>query len=433
MTGQPFSRGSTSLLTFLIPLTLAASAAAQTTAPDSVLNVADVVRSVLADNPMLLASTLEAEALRETISVAKRFEDPLLAVAVSPRPIHTARGAQRSQWRLEQTIPFPGKRRLRGEVATLRFRTAEMESAALANDAVLEARQVYASLFALQERLRIISAFQAEVARFAEAAATQYEVGRGHQQALLRAQLEKNTLTQRELNLKAERQREAAALARLVNLPELAEVSFRVTRPLDLERLPENANPDVAVESRPDLAALRLASEQADQAAALAQKQSWPDLNLSVIYSDIVRSSPPANPDGADAIAVGAGIRIPIWRTPIRARVEEQRIIGRQIEARLEALQTAIDTELSDLVRRIAISQENLTLLEAGLIRQAEIARDAALAAYTTGQAGFTDLLDAERALYSLRMEETTVRSQLHRAVAELRWALGQDVNRYDR
>lgn len=433
MTGQLFRRGCASRLTFLMTFTLAASAAGQTTAPDSVLNVADVVRAVLADNPLLRASTLEAEALRQAIPVATKLEDPLFAVAVSPRPIHTARGAQRSQWRLEQTIPFPGKRGLRGEVATLRFRTAEMESAAIASDAVLEARQVYARLFALQERLRIISAFRAEVATFAEAAATQYEVGRGHQQALLRAQLEKNTLAQRELNLKAERQREAAVLARLVNRPTLAAIPFQITRPLGLEHLPDNANPEAAVQSRPDLLALKLAAERASHAADLAQKQSWPDLNLSVIYTDIVKSSPPANPDGADAIAIGAGVRIPIWRGPIRARVEEQRIIGQQIEARMEALQTAINTELADLIRRITISQENLTLLEEGLIRQAEITRDAALAAYTTGQAGFTDLLDAERALYSLRMEETTVRSQLHRDVAELRWAIGEDANSPDR
>ncbi|MBT8400327.1 MAG: TolC family protein [Rhodothermia bacterium] len=429
MTTILFRGGFRSLLATLIPLVLVGSAAGQSTVPDSVLHVEDVVRSVLADNPLLRASTLKADALQQTISVEKRLDDPLFAVAVSPRPIHTARGAQRSQWRIEQTIPFPGKRKLRGEVASLRFRTAEMESAALANDAVLHTRQVYANLFALQERLRIVSAFRSEVQRFEEAAATQYEVGRGHQQAILRAQLEKNTLSQRGLSLRAERQREAAALARLVNRPDLAEGLFRVSRPLDLERVPDNASPEAAIESRPDLIALRTAGERADKAAALAQKQSWPDLNLSVIYTDIVKSSPPANPDGVDAIAVGAGVRIPIWRGPIRARIQEQRIVGQQIDAQLEALQTAISTEFADLVSRITISSENLTLLEQGLIRQAEITRDATLSAYTTGQAGFIDLLDAERALYSLRMEETTVRSQLHHAVAELLWSLGRDIN----
>ncbi len=421
--------GFRSLLTTLVPLVLVGSAAGQPGLPDSVLNVDDVVRAVLADNPLLRASSLKADALQETISVEKRLEDPLLAVAVSPRPIHTARGAQRSQWRLEQTVPFPGKRKLRGEVASLRFRTAEMEAAALANDAVLQARQVYANLFALQERLRFISAFRSEVERFEEAAATQYEVGRGHQQALLRAQLEKNTLSQRQLSLRAERQREAGALARLVNRADLAEGLFQVSRPLDLERVPDNASPEAAIESRPDLHALRTAGERADKAAALAKKQSWPDLNLSIVYTDIVKSSPPANPDGVDAIAVGAGVRIPIWRGPMRARIQEQRIVRQQIEAQLEALETAINTEFADLLRRIAISSENLALLEQGLIRQAEITRDATLSAYTTGQAGFIDLLDAERALYSLRMEETMVRSDLHHAVAELLWSLGRDVN----
>jgi hypothetical protein len=42
-------------------------------------------------------------------------------------PTVTARGPQRSQWQLRQSIPFPGKRSLRGEGAALGADAAEAD------------------------------------------------------------------------------------------------------------------------------------------------------------------------------------------------------------------------------------------------------------------------------------------------------------------
>ncbi len=420
----------------LVPLNIVAAivlaarpVAAQTAAPDTVLALGELIQRTALENPLLMASRLEAEARWQTAPQQSSLDDPMLMVMIPPRPLHTARGAQRSQWRLEQAFPFPGKRGLRGEIADLDAQVAELATETLAQELAMQVRMAYADLFEIQEQRRLIAAFRDDVQRFEEAAASQYEVGRGPQQALLRAQLEKNMLSQRDLALRTKWQEAAARLSRLTDEPELARRDLVLDRPTGLENAPRDASLERAAERRPELLALRTSQAQADHAVGLARKERYPDFNFILQYTDIVKSSPPVNPDGVDAFSIGAGVRIPLWRGRIRAGIEEKRVARRQLDAQLEALTLEIETEIAELRRRIALHGESLSLLSEGLIPQAEITRDATLAAYTTGKAAFIDLLDAERALFSLHMEETSVRAELHRAVASLQRAVGHPDN----
>ena len=388
-----------------------------------------LVRRAISENPSLAASKLAAEGAHHVAPQAGSLEDPMFSVTIPPRPVHTARGAQRSQWRIEQSLPFPGKRALRRDMAERDAEAASYRVDRYAQNVAMEVRLVYADLFEIQEKLRLVETFRSDLERFEEAAAAQYEVGRGPQQALLRAQLEKNLLSQTELSLLIERRRSESRMARVTDDLEFASTPCVMERPLALETLPDDPTASTAVEARPDLTALLREQERARDAISLARKDRYPDFSLMMQYTDIVKSSPPANPDGMDAFSVGAGIRIPLWRGKIRSRIEETQLTALQLEAETEALTLGIQTEIEELRQRYQIGVESVSLLEQGLIPQAEVTLDATLSAYTTGTAAFIDLLEAERALFGLRIELVSVRAELHRTVASLLNALGQSTN----
>ena len=69
------------------------------------------------DNPTLAAARLDARALAQRGVQVGALPDPTASVMVAPYPILTARGTQRSQWRVEQRIPWPGTLSLRRDVA----------------------------------------------------------------------------------------------------------------------------------------------------------------------------------------------------------------------------------------------------------------------------------------------------------------------------
>ncbi|NNE47331.1 MAG: TolC family protein [Rhodothermales bacterium] len=398
-------------------------------AATAVLPLETTIRTALAESPDLAIAILDAEALEQIGPQAGALSDPMFGVTVSPRPIHTARGTQRSQWRLEQTFPFPGKRRLKKEIADLNAQGAHYQSEAVAQDLVLHVRMAYARLFAIQNGLQALSDFREEVRRFEEAAAAQYEVGRGPQQALLRAQLEKHALGKRELRFRAEWHAAVRTLGRLMNRPDLLADTLLVERPASLERLAVNDAYGLAVNQRPEFSFLDAARASADKSIGLARKEYFPDLTLQIAYIDVAKESPPQSPDGANAFAIGAGIRLPIWRASLHARRQQREIERQRIDEQQRVLETDVQLRSTELRHRIRLEQQNLQLLSGGLVPQAEITRDAALAAYTTGRAAFIDLLDAERMLFELQLDEISVRERLHEAVATMHRVLGTPID----
>jgi outer membrane protein TolC len=383
----------------------------------------------LSQSPDLSIAELETEALRRIPRQTSSLPDPVLHVGFAPRPVHTARGSQRSQWRLEQAIPFPGKRRLRREVAELTADASGFRAQAVKQDVVLRVRQAYARLFSLQQQLEALEVFKEEVTRFEAAAAAEYEVGRGPQQALLRAQLEKNSLGKRELGLQAAWHEAARDLARAMNEPDLFTDTLHVERPRELEYADTADAYELAVNQRPEFQAIEQAKASADRAVGLARREFYPDFTLQVTYTDIARESPPASPDGQDALMVGAGIRLPLWRGSLHASRQQREIERSRLDEQRRALDSDVRIRIEELRQRIKLERKNLSLLSAGLVPQAEITRDATLAAYTTGRAAFIDLLDAERMLFELQLDEITTLERLHQAIASLHRVLGSPVD----
>ena len=97
-----------------------AQAKAELTAADLDQSAA-LVELAMRHNPELSAVTWSIRALEQRVLRARSWPDPMLAVEVSNVPVdswvlgdHAMSGLQ---FKLQQTFPFPGKRRLREEVA----------------------------------------------------------------------------------------------------------------------------------------------------------------------------------------------------------------------------------------------------------------------------------------------------------------------------
>ena len=370
---------------------------------DTLLILNDLLEEVRANNPSLRVSRLEAEALATRSGQVSVLPDPSVMIGYQPYPLLTARGTQRSQWRIEQMVPYPGKLSLQGDIADLSAEIAGFEADTFEEDLLFEAKQTYYELYRVQQQEQLILAFQDRLENFEEAAAAQYEVGTGMQQAILKAQLEKNTLARVQIELAERRRTAAETLARLLNRPtsDAFMAGVRVEAPPIL-RLDEAALLEIALRERPETDVLDAAARHADARIALARKQFMPDFGLNITYFDIGSADAPPTATGRDAVAIGATIKVPLQRGGLRARLEETRIRRIQVEARQEALETSFQTQIADLVSRLRGEAQQLALYREALIPQAETTLQATLSAYTTGRTDFLDLLDAERMLFSL-------------------------------
>lgn len=418
-------------LMLLPPAAEAQLAEAQPAAPDTTavpLRLDALLGEVRAANPSLQAERLRAAALAERPAQVGALPDPVAGVVAQPFPVLTARGAQRSQWRLEQAVPFPGTRRLRREAAALGAEAAALEADALEADLVLDVKDAYYALYRAQAQAGLLEAFRIELRAFEDAATTRYEVGRGPQQAILKAQIERGRLALRLEALAAEAQSARARLARLTDQPADA-LAGRATLPGRALALAESGRlVEEALARRPEVEALEREAEQAERQIGLAKKAFWPDVTASATYFDIAETGVPPAATGRDALAVGLGVKVPLWRGRLRANLDEARLERERVERRREALRLRIRTQIADLQSRLARQQRQLLLLEETLLPQAETALEATLSAYGAGNTDFLDLLDAERTLLDLRLDRAETQARLLQTAAALERAAAADL-----
>jgi outer membrane protein TolC len=391
----------------------------------------DLLAEVAEANPTLRAARLEAAARAQTGAQVGALPDPTVSVKAFPYPLVTALGAQRSQWRVEQMAPWPGTLALRERAADLGAAVSGYEADALALDLALQVKRAYYTLYQLQRTDALVRTFRERLDAFTEAAAVRYEVGRGPQGAVLQVGLEEERLGARLLAIDARREAALQTLARLTDRPGLvaADPDGSGQAPVVLETPPlpsaEAALADVALRLRPEVQALDAAAEQAEAEVALARKAFYPDLGVGVTYFDITDREMPPTADGTDAVAVMLSAKLPLQRGRLRARLDQARLRAAQVEARQEAIETAITTEIADVAYAARREAETLVLFRDRLLPQAQATVESVLAAYTTGEADYVAFLDAERSRFQVQLGLEDALGRYLDATARLERALG--------
>lgn len=394
---------------------------------EPVLHLDSLLRAAEQANPSLRAARLRAEARALEKRQVSALPNPSVRGTGHLSPTVTARGPQRSQWQVQQSIPFPGKRGLRGDAAALGARAAEADAEAVAQNLALKIETAYYDLYRAQRREERLRAFEQELRQFESAASTRYEVGDGSQQAILKAQVERGRLEVRRENLRAERQSALQSLARLTGRTDLQAPDW----PVEVAALAELEGPgqtkdEAVAEDRPEADAFRRRIERAETETTLARRAFWPDFTVAAQYTDVRRGTLTPTMIGRDGLTMSVGISVPLLWGKQQARLEEAQVERLQAEAELDDFRLQVRAVVSDLRERLRRQQRQLTLLNGKLLPQAETSLEATLSAYKAGRTDFLDLLDAERTLFQLQMERVDTRARTLQTAAELKHALGQ-------
>lgn len=387
---------------------LCAWAGAQTT-PLSAL-----IAEAKARNPALLAAAAQWHAAQAAVAPAGALPDPQIMVQQmsvgNPLPFAGYRtnnfayiGVSASQ-----TLPYPGKLKLRAGIAVDEAATAE---ARLAQQRAAVVQQVAAAYIQLQylDRVRtVLTAQQQVLAAIARQAASQYGAGTGGQEAVLAAQLEQSKLLG---ELSTETGNEDAAQATLRALLGRAPSSPPVTpTPLRLTSAP--AAPGLA--QAPAEAVTAAQVKTAGQGVALARKNFKPDFQVQYMY----QNTGPAFPDYYQWTV---GLNLPI-HTKSRLKPELERAAQLKLAAQEEQRSQRQQDEgaLATLQARLDNDARLLRLDDGALLPQVRATAAARLTAYGAGQANIVGLLETERDLLAVQQQYWQTLADHEQALAQL-------------
>lgn len=427
---------------FLVAVSLAMLAAlpASAQAPDAEPTAARelaldaAVGIALTHNPGLAALDARSDALNAVPSQAGALPDPVLSLNALNLPTDTFDLDQEPmtqvQIALSQSIPFPGKRKLKQTAAEYEAISArafvEEHRDALTGDV----RAAWWRLFSFDRELEIIAQNQDLMRDFVEIAETKYAVGEGLQQDVLLAQLELSRLLDREVRLKGRRRSAQADLNAL--LDRSPDRAVRLARTPPNVRLPELPDETVllnrAAESRALLAVHRNLLEAADSRLALAKRDVYPDFRLGAGYGIRQGDDPIRGRDRPDFFSVMFSVNVPLYYGSKQSKAIDQRSSQRSQRAyALSDVLRSVQAEISRSIADYEAAREQVLLLDTAIIPQAQQTVASMLAGYQVNEVDFLNVINGQITLYNAQIDYWEALGEAKGSLAGLAAAVGAE------
>ncbi len=409
------------LLVFATP-----AAHAQDASVGGPTRLADLLAEAEKNNPQIQAARHGWQSAKQIPTQVATLPDPQVVLQQmnvgSPRPFAGYTNSDFAYIGLgfSQDLPYPGKLRLRGEIAQKDADATQQKYESVRRAVLADVKMAYFQLGYLAKRQKILGEDAQLLQQVEQAAESRYRNGMGNQQDVLQAQLERTKLL-REINMnQLEQGKMWAALKNLLNRAqssadiETAELS-ESTPAYNFDQLLAEAKA-----SNPDLAGMQKVVERQELQVDLAKKGFYPDFNVQGMW----QRTDPSQYRAYYQFTVG--MRIPIYRSrrqrPELAQAESDRDRAKS-EYEVQSQQTAFQLRQQYLTAEK--SAELLKIYREGLIPQARAELQAGMAAYQSNRQDFQALLASFLDVLKLDEEYWQTLSEHETALAQMEEVTG--------
>jgi outer membrane protein TolC len=392
------------------------------------LNVEKLIEEALQNNPEILAQKKKWEFYKEKVPQASALEDPMLGFGIISLPTNFRfkdEDMTMKEISISQRFPFPGKRPLMREMAEKEVEAVYAEIQEKVNRVVKEIKAAYYDLSHVYRTIEVTERNKEIFEHFAKIAETQYSVGMGIQQDVLKGHVEVSKMVDELIMLGQKKTALEAKLKALLNRP--PESSVGTPEEVVYRKIPISvgALQKTAFETNPTLQGMRKMIEAKEKAYDLAKKEYYPDFDLRFAYGQ--RDKTPGGENRFDMLTGMVGINIPIfYKSKQDRKVAEARADIQATEAQYQAMKNEILFMSTDMASMIERTDRQLELYKTGIIPQASLQVSSALSAYRVNKVDFMTLLDSQMTLYRYELEYHQALTEYEKNVANLEAVVGK-------
>lgn len=392
--------------------------------------LAPLVATAIANNPEVKASQARWETFLSKIPQAKALEDPMLMLRLDDVPVRSPFStggkdpATAKVIGISQQLPFSGKRALREEVARHEAESYQWAVEERKIELVRKVKESYYQIYAVDKELEIVESNLKLLADMAVIAESRYAVGQGVQQDIYKAKLEKSKLLEQKITLRQQRTSLEATLNYLLFRPDDTPVGMIPEFELPKLALSRDPLQRAAQDKRPQLKALSAQVGKGDASRRLAQREYYPDFNLSFEY---MMREKAMNDPGYDMYSVGVTFNLPAQKERRRAQVAEATSETDMARHELSVLTSSIRSSIGDLLAHLDRRRELVELYQRGLIPQASQALESALISYRVNKVDFLTVLDGRINRFKYEKDLFASKAEYMIKLAELEAVIGAD------
>lgn len=381
------------------------------------ITLQSLIEELVARSPETKAARERWEAAKAVVPQVQTLPDPRLQFGYQRMPMTDP--LQGAMYGFGQEIPFPGKLRLKGEVAQSEAERLEQEFNATRLRLIATLKEAYFNLHYVHKSIEIVEKNKALLMQFEKTAKARYSVGQAAQQDVFRAQVEISRVLDRLAVLDQQKESLHAAINRLVNRPPSGPLGTPDEIQATILTIPLQELSRRADEFSPALLATAKSIDRSERSVSLAKRQYYPDFDVTALGLRNDRS----NDNGYQVMV---GIKIPLfYETKQKEGVREARASLEGAREDFTATRQDLLFQVKDGFVQAQRAERLITLLRDAIIPQATLGLQAAQAGYAVGKVDFLTLLNSLLTLQESQLELHGEMVSHERAVARLEAVTG--------
>jgi cobalt-zinc-cadmium efflux system outer membrane protein len=389
-------------------------------AETEVLTLDECITIAIQQNPLILSSLQQYNASLARVSQAKAIPQPSINWDSDLQPkFFDFKGTGEWYFGISQSVEFPGKRYLRGQIASKEANVFLQEIELLKLDIVFQVKQAFYGLLLSQEKLTYARQNLELAQDFLKKAELKFDAGDVAKVEVLRARVEASKAANDVRAANTDVRLAKAMLNFLLARKKYAPIEVEG----DLKRAPIRLDMDNLVERalsvRPEMKGINIAIEREKLSKKQAYMSYLPDFELGINKHRVLGEG-----EWWD-FTLSFPIPLFFWQ-PKKGEIAEAEANIRSLEKETEHLGNAITLEVEEAYMNAITANNQISLFEDEILTQAEEVYNMFLFSYQEGEIGGIELIEARRTLIEARTSYADALFNYGVALAALEKSIGQ-------
>lgn len=409
------------------PVELAVTNQGQTQVPAASVSLDSLIQEAEQRNPGVQSALRQVQALRHRIPQARTLPDPTVSVgwAGNIQPFSVQKGDPSSYRGVTaaQALPYPGKLKLRGEIADREAEAVWWDYENARRRLVADVKAAYYDYSFYTRAIETTTKNKDLLQKLSQISEARYRVGKGIQQDVLKAQVEISRIQQRLTVLQAQYK---TAQVRLNTL-----LYREPDSPLPPPATLDNPKLEYSLDQLYQFARANDTGLQREQrviernqyAANLARRDYYPDFTVAYMYQQ--------RPDMPDMHGFTVTANIPVfYKTKQREAVKEatENLIGS--ERNKDNRQTELYFAVKEQYLLAKSSEGLFQLYSQGVVPQSSLALESSMSAYQVGNVDFLTILSNFTTVLDYEVEYYRELANYNMALARLEPLVGVELTK---
>jgi cobalt-zinc-cadmium efflux system outer membrane protein len=386
-------------------------------AQEDAVRLDDLLKQALERNPKIKSVGLEAKALSFRIPQEKSLPDPMVGFSLKNMGFPKFSIGQEVMsgvgLSFSQAIPFPGKLRLKGEIAEKVFeRTKEVRNSVVLG-VLKDVKIAYFELYALHKSIAILQEQKALLEKALELTETKYAVGSGVQSDVLKAKVEISRMDEMITPMAEMIKSLNARINLLLDFP--GERPLGMPQDQGVESLPISLEEikTAAAENSPMVKEASLMVEEGGKMVDLSRKELSPNFVLGAGWE--FKGQLPS------MYEVMIGFEIPLYRRTKQAKMLEESVtLLESSKSSLISMKNDVTFMVTEDYLKARSAESLIKLYKEKIIPQASLTVESSLASYQVNKTDFLALLADINTYFSYQMAYYRELAELWSSIARL-------------